>query len=122
MRRDGFDHGFPEKAWEHAKHEALAILRVRAKRGNPITYSELVSQIHTVQMDAHDIRLAHFLGEISSDEHAAHRPLITALVVHKHDLRPGEGFFNLARSLGFEFEDEVAFWSEQVTKLQQQWK
>jgi hypothetical protein len=122
MRRDRFHHGFSEEAWERAKQEALAVLQERAERGDTITYSDLVNQITAVRMEARDVRLAHFLGEISSDEHAARRPLITALVVHKHDLNPGKGFFDLARSLGFEFDEDLAFWSNQIELLQRQWK
>ncbi|MGO8236088.1 hypothetical protein ACC806_07780 [Rhizobium ruizarguesonis] len=81
-------------AWRKAKDKALTILRQRAKRSDPITYSELASKISAVQMEPHDPRLAHFLGEISTDEHEGGRPLITALVVHKHDLQPGKGFFD----------------------------
>jgi hypothetical protein len=122
MRREKFDHGFPGPAWQRAKEEGLAILKERAKRADPITYSDLVSMISAVVMEPHDARLAHFLGEISSEEHQAGRPLITALVVHKHDLQPGRGFFELARSLGFSITDEIAFWSTEIQKLQLQWK
>ena len=90
MIREKFNHGFGEHRWQLAKQEALAILERRAKRGDPITYSDLVDQITSVHMEAHDVRLAHFLGELSEDEHLSGRPLITALVVHKHDLAPGK--------------------------------
>lgn len=122
MLRDKFDHGFGALAWSKAKQEAIAILKQRAKSGDPITYSDFVNQLRAVRMDAHDPRLAHFLGEISSEEHEAGRPLITALIVHKHDMRPGKGFFELARSLGFSFVDEVKFWSDQISVLQRQWR
>lgn len=121
MRRDNFDHGFSTLAWEQAKQEALVVMKQRAKIGSPITYSDLVAQIKAVRMEPHDTRLAHFLGEISTKEHEAGRPLITALVVHKHDLQPGKGFFDLAMSLGFSFVDEVQFWSDQISLLQRQW-
>jgi hypothetical protein len=122
MIRENFKHGFTESDWEAAKEEAKRILVRRAKRGSPITYSDFVSQIVTVIMDAHDTRLAHFLGQISESEHFDGRPLLTALVVHKHDLWPGKGFFELARSLGYSVVDETAFWSDQVEKLKSYWK
>ncbi|TAV37274.1 hypothetical protein ELI33_08555 [Rhizobium ruizarguesonis] len=122
MRRENLDHGFSTVAWEKAKAEAMAVLGQRAKRGDPITYSDLVNKITAVRMDPHDTRLAHFLGEISTEEHKAGRPLITALVVHKHDLQPGKGFFDLSRSLGFSFNDEIEFWSDQIDRLRSQWK
>ncbi|MBY5892982.1 hypothetical protein [Rhizobium ruizarguesonis] len=122
MRRENLDHGFSTVAWEKAKAEAMAVLRQRVKRGDPITYSDLVNKITAVNMEPHDTRLAHFLGEISTEEHKAARPLTTALVVHKHDLQPGKGFFDLSRSLGFSFNDEIEFWSDQIDRLRSQWK
>lgn len=122
MRRENFDHGFSAVAWEKAKRQAIEVLAQRARRGDPITYSDLVNKITAVRMEPHDTRLAHFLGEVSSEEHEAGRPLITALVVHKHDMQPGKGFFDLSRSLGYSFVDEVAFWSDQIERLRIQWK
>ncbi|MGO8450663.1 hypothetical protein ACC779_12200 [Rhizobium ruizarguesonis] len=122
MKRENFDHGFSAADWKKAKAEALTVLRQRAKRADPITYSDLVSKISAVRMEPHDPRLAHFLGEISAEEHESGRPLITALVVHKHDLQPGKGFFELARSRGYSFIDEIEFWSDQIDLLRKQWK
>jgi hypothetical protein len=122
MRRENFAHGFSAAAWEKAKAQALAVLTQRARRGDPITYSDLVNKITAVRMEPHDTRLAHFLGEVSTEEHEAGRPLITALVVHKHDLQPGKGFFDLSRSLGFSFIDGTAFWSDQIERLRIQWQ
>lgn len=73
-------------------------------------------------MEPHDPRLAHFLGEISTEEYEGGRSLITALVVHKHDLQPGKGFFELSRSLGYSFIDDIEFWSDQLDRLRAQWK
>ena len=104
-RGDEFRHGFDEDDWERAKNEATAIMVKRARRGNPITYSELCDQLTAIRLEPHDVRLAHFLGQISTREHEEGRALLTAIVVHKHDLQPGDGFFNLAESLGFQFND-----------------
>ena len=65
-----------------------------------IPYSEFVTRVHSIRIDAHDPRLAHFLEEISTEESAAGRGMLTALVVHKRgDLQPGPGFF-LRSALG----------------------
>jgi hypothetical protein len=121
MLRKKFEHGFNEQDWQKAKQEALEVLKARARRGDPITYSDLVEKVVSVHMDAHDVRLAHFLGEIAAEEHENGRPLITALVVHKHDGQPGRGFFELARSLNLPVIDELAFWNDQITLLKRQW-
>jgi hypothetical protein len=120
MDRDGYKHGFPPRAWGAAKQEAREIMRLRAKRGDPISYSELVAQIRSVAMDAHDPRLAHFLGEISRAEDEKGRGLLTAVVVHKHDGFPGDGFFELAEELGREVDDREAFWIEEIARLKRE--
>jgi hypothetical protein len=58
------------------------------------------------------------LGEVSTNEHRAGRGMLSVLVVHKTgDMRPGPGFFDLARKLGYAFKDEDAFWINMVNKV-----
>jgi len=118
-------HGFDQSAWERAKGEALAVLRSRAGRlhHQTINYTEFVESLTAIQIGAHDPRLSSFLEEIVVDEHAANRPLITVLVVHKHgDLMPGEGFFNVAGRLGFEVADRDAFWIAELRRVTDYWR
>lgn len=115
-----FKHGFDENVWEGAKAEAKLLLSKRARRGNPMSYSDLCDQMSVIRFEPRDTRLAHFLGQISTEEHEEGRGLLTALVVHKHDLKPGEGFFNLAESLGFHFKDREEFWLAQIELLRTQ--
>jgi hypothetical protein len=65
------------------------------------TYAEAA---RVVGLDVHDPadreRLAALLRAISTAEHSAGRPLLTAVVVLQGRGRPGRGFFDLARSLG----------------------
>lgn len=116
-RSDEYRHGFPPQAWEAAKDEACKVMRARARRGHPISYSDLVLEIHSVRMDAHDPRLAHFLGQISRAEHEAGRGLLTAVVVPKHDGFPGDGFFELAEELGRSSDDREACWIAEMERL-----
>src|SRR4051812_37237205 len=98
MLRKQYDHGFPPDKWEAAKAEAKAALADCAKRRQMIPYSDFVTKIHSITIDYHDPRLFHFLGEVSAEESAAGRGMLTALVVHKHgDMQPGPGFFELAQ-------------------------
>jgi molybdopterin synthase catalytic subunit len=61
----------------------------------------LVKKIKSIKLDAHDPRLFHMLGEISSEEDTAGRGMLTVVVVHKvGDMQPGPGFFELAKHLG----------------------
>jgi hypothetical protein len=121
MDRGGeFRHGFDEVIWEKAKAETKAILNSRAKQGSPITYSDLCDLMSVIRLEPHDSRLAHFLGQISTEEYEEGRALLTALVVHKHDLAPGDGFYKLAESLGYKVKDREEFWLTQIELLRKQ--
>lgn len=72
-------------------------------------------------------KIAKLLGEIAIHEHSEGRPMLTALVVHKgNDNNPGEGFFAIAKELGY-FDGSrdkitrVIFWSNQVTQVHNLW-
>jgi hypothetical protein len=112
-----YNHGFPESDWRLAKGQARAAMIKRAKRGATMTYTDLCNEISALPFAPHDQRLAHFLGEISTEEDANGRGLLTAVVVHKHDGWPGPGFFDLARSLGRTVTDEEKMWIDEITKL-----
>ena len=58
------------------------------------------------------------LGEISEEEDAAARGMLSVLVVHKGgDLMPGPGFFDLAASLGRNTTDRLKFWAEEFADV-----
>ena len=57
------------------------------------------------------------LGHISMYEVEHGRPMITALVVQRETGTPGEGFSKLARHLGFESEDPIAFWQRECAEV-----
>jgi molybdopterin synthase catalytic subunit len=87
-----------------------------------IPYSSFVKKIQSITLEAHDPRLPHFLGEVTSEESAAGRGMLTALVVHKvGDLQPGPGFFELARQLGHQFTDIEKFWIQEVKRVFEVW-
>jgi hypothetical protein len=118
-----YDHGFPPAKWEAAKREAKAILAECARQRQMIPYSDFVSKITSLRIDYHDPRLFHFLGEISKEEHAEGRGMLTALVVHKHgDMQPGPGFFELAQELKQDTSDIVKFWVEEMKRVFAAWK
>ena len=122
MLRTKFDHGFSAEAWNNAKNEARSILIERAKTRSMITYSELVRQIHSAKMEAHDSRLDHFLAELSLEEDAAGKGMLTVLVVHKYgDLEPGRGFYKLARSLGRDTSDLQKCWVDELHRVHREW-
>ncbi len=116
-------YGFSEADWERTKGEMRRILIGVA--GTPdefVSYSELVPQVSTITFDPRDPRLWDMLREISSEENAAGRGMLTAVVTHaRGDMMPGQGFFELARALGHNPSDEIAFWLEQVRIVREMW-
>jgi hypothetical protein len=122
MLREGMRHGFPEAAWNAAKEEARALMIGRAKVRGMIPYSDLVSRIESIRLDAHDQRLFHMLGEISSEEDAQGRGMLTVVVVHKQgDMQPGPGFFELAQHLGRDTRDILKCWVDELHRVHAIW-
>ena len=122
MKRKKFGHGFSESTWDAAKEEARQVMTDVARRKGTISYSDLVYRIKRLPLDPHGPHLAHMLGEISSEENDEGRGLLTVVVVHKTgDMKPGHGFFELARSLGYDTADEDEFWIKQLRKVHDAW-
>lgn len=116
------DYGFEGSVWEAAKKQAINVLIEVARRRGRIAYSELVAQITALSLEPHDPRLFHLLGEISSEEDAAGRGMLTAIVVHKFgDMQPGPGFFELAKSRGRNTNDMLACWISEFNKVHDYW-
>ena len=115
MLREGFNHGFPDDLWNAAKEEARQAMIAVARRKSVISYSDLVGEITSCHLEPNGTPLAHMLGEISSEEDKVGRGLLTVVVVHKSgDMKPGSGFFRLARSRGRRVVDEEQFWIEEL--------
>lgn len=116
------DYGFSGPDWERAKEEATSVLIDIARRKGRIAYSELAPQISAISLEAHDPRMFHLLGEISSEEDAAGRGMLTAIVVHKSgDMQPGPGFFELAKSLGKDTSDILVCWINEFNHVHDYW-
>jgi molybdopterin synthase catalytic subunit len=114
--------GFSEAEWQAAKAEAKQVLIERAKARDTISYSELVRRIRLIELEAHDPRLNELLMEISSEEDAAGRGMLTAIVVHRSgDMHPGPGFFELARRLGRDTSDVLKCWIDELKKVHAYW-
>lgn len=122
MLREGFRHGFPEDQWVAAKEEARAAMIAAARCNSVITYSVLVGKITSCILEPNGAALAHMLGEISSEEDKEGRGLLTVVVVHKTgDMKPGPGFFRLARSLGRQVAEKDQFWIKELHDVYDAW-
>jgi hypothetical protein len=67
-------------------------------------------------------KLRPLLDEINDREHAADRPLLSAVVVAKKTGIPGVGFFTYARGLGLHTgTDDRAYWQVELQKVRDYW-
>jgi hypothetical protein len=100
---------YPYRADIHARLIETAV------NGGTITYSGLGTGRRMV---------GNYLYRIAKEEQAAGRPPLTALVVHKVDGKPGPGFLEAAKWVGFwregETEDEV--WRRAVEEVHAYWR
>jgi hypothetical protein len=111
-------YGITDPVWNEAKEQARqAMIGVARSRGM-ITYSDLVSRITAVRFNAYDVRLNHMLGEISAEEDAAGRGMLSAVVVHKlGDMEPGAGFFEWAEHLGRNTSNRLECWVNELHRV-----
>lgn len=111
-------YGCEAPSWEMAKAEARGVMLEVAKANRTIAYSDLVAKIGAIEIGAHDPRLFHLLGEVSSEEVNASRAMLTAVVVHKSgDMQTGPGFYKLAKSLGRGAGDEFECWVRELKSV-----
>lgn len=95
-----------------------------ARRGETITYQPLADMLDmNLDLQHERARLGKVLGEISRGEHAAGRPLLSAVVVLGSSRMPGRGFFDLARELGVHASrDDVAFYAAHLRAVHDCWR
>lgn len=116
-------YGFTWRAWRAAKAEARRALIDRARIQSTISYQELASRITAIAVEPWSTALHVLLGEISTEEDAAGRGLLSAIVVHKDgDKMPGPGFFNLAADLGRATSDRLKYWIREVEFVFRIWR
>jgi hypothetical protein len=116
------EYGYEPHEWEAAKAELLAALVGRAKVRGMIPYSELVEKITAITLEPNSFALAALLGEVSSEEDADGRGMLSVIVVHKDgDMQPGPGFFELAGELGRDTSDILKCWVEELKKVHRVW-
>jgi len=114
--------GYEVVLWDKAKEEAVAILIGVARQRGRIAYSELTPQIHAISFEHDDPRFWHLLGEISMDEMAEKRGMLSAIVVHKSgDMRPGPGFYQLAKDMGKKVGEVDRFWLAEFNRVHDVW-
>lgn len=115
-------YGYESRDWGKAKAECISILTDVAKARGRITYSDLAPQIRAIAFEHDDPRFWHLLGEVSVDEMNKGRGMLSAIVVHKHgDMRPGPGFYDLAKRLGKKVGEVDRFWLAEFNRVHDVW-
>jgi hypothetical protein len=108
-------YGYNDAEWNAAKEEIKSLLTARAAQNEmPISYSEMAASVHSIRFSPEEYAYHHILGEVSEEEDAAGRGMLSAMVVHKHDSVPGPGFFVLAKKLGRDTSDRDNCWGEEM--------
>jgi hypothetical protein len=112
-------YGISDDTWEAAKIELRGLLIAKARGRSVVPYSELASQLQAIHFEPDDFAFHRMLDEVSSEEDDEGRGLLTVVVVHKAgDMRPGPGFFELAKSRGRAVDDIDTTW---LAELDQVW-
>ena len=112
-------YGFTLEQWENAKEEIRNILINVARTEGRITYSDLAARVTSISLQAWSYALAALLGEISKEEDLAGRGMLSVIVVHKEDKKPGHGFFSLAKDLGRDISDKEKFWIDEDKRVRE---
>jgi len=92
-----------------AKRQAVEVMQEIAAGGLTITYTQLANRISAVSYTPNGGPFSEMLCQVSRTTHHKRGVLLSAVVVHQDDALPGPGFFQLARELGREVEDNESF-------------
>ena len=109
-------------------YDAARNLFLQAARARTyVTYSEL-ADLMKLPPSGHYMsqQTGIMAGEISEEEHAAGRPMLSAILVHAEDELPGPGFYRLAQVLGKKFRDtelgRKLFWEREREAVYAHWQ
>ncbi|GAA2411681.1 hypothetical protein GCM10010420_45850 [Streptomyces glaucosporus] len=112
--------GTPE--YEDALADMVEILRDRARRRAPLTYTDLSREL---ARRGHHVpprfgAMPHLLADATAQESPdGSAPLLSALVVLQATGRPSGGFYELARRLPYSRrEDDDSLWEAELTRLE----
>jgi len=106
-------------------HQAVYERLVQAARAREFVHYGPLAKLLGIDMDNPHFaaQVGRVLGEISEDEVAAGRPMISAIVVSRDTMLPGHGFFKLGQELDRvePGEDEMAFAIRQIRRVHEYW-
>ncbi len=107
------------------EHQAVYERLVQAARVREfVHYGELAKMLGIDMDNPHfGAQVGKVLGQISEDEVAAGRPMISAIVVSRDTMLPGYGFFTLGQQLRQTDpgEDDMAFAIREIKQVHDYW-
>jgi hypothetical protein len=101
------------------KRRARAAIGSVASGRRTITYSDLLREMES-SATPNSRYLTEILCELSAASLSKQGVLASAVVVHRTGKNagiPGDGFFEFARTRGFDFEDAREFWRTELEKV-----
>ncbi len=104
--------------------QILEKIKAVARAQGATAYSD-IAPLAGLDMSSPDDRntLAEILCEISRQEHAQGRPMLSAVVIHRENNIPGQGFFTLARELGlYSGNNDLIFFGKELRRVHDFWK
>jgi hypothetical protein len=95
-----------------------------ARRGSVTRYGEVAPLVGLdMAVPGDRDRISILLDEISRHEHGLGHPLLSAVVIHKDDNMPGNGFFALAQGLKlFRGGDRFLYFVEELRRVHDHWR
>lgn len=93
-------------------------------RAKTVTYYSDIAPLAGLDMNLPSDRnaIGKILDDINRRELEFGRPMLSAVVVHKEGLKPGQGFFTLARELGlFIGSDRDKFYIKELRRVHDYW-
>jgi len=114
--------GCTKKQWDSYVTDAQKILVEIARQRAMITYGELAERMTTIRVEPYDLTLWEIIGDVSRQEEAVGRGLLSVVVVHKHgDMEPGHGFFELARHYRRDLSDRTKCFVDELHRVHRVW-
>lgn len=98
-----------------------------AQKQKTLTYKDIAEVMPDVPEDGENYmanETGAMSGAISKEMKENGHPMLSALIVHSGDGKPGKGFYDLAESLG-KLEDgdnKEKFWQEELDRVYKYWK
>ncbi len=105
-------------------HDQIRDRLIEVARKGTVTYYSEIAPMAGLNMSLPNDRyeIGALLDDINRAERAEDRPLLSAIVVHKDTLVPGQGFFTMARDMDlFRGSDRDRFYIEELRRVHDYW-